>query len=197
MKDESAKTPGSAEEDNKDSGWITVTKRRSEVRKASRAAGSGTSASKTNAQESTSGRYSFRDVEKNLIRGSKMPPLPCEETKVVVRPRGGLCISKYGASVVAEAIWSAAGLGPEERNTDTMCPNHLQNIVVVSTSSQENVRLYVNVEAITGTGQHHEVSEYVAAPHATCKGVIHGILLSDDPGAIDRKIVNARNPLTL
>ncbi|KAH8023903.1 hypothetical protein HPB51_018925 [Rhipicephalus microplus] len=114
MEDEPSKTTGDAEEDNKDSGWITVTKRRSEVRKASRAAGAETPASKTNAQEPTSGRHSFRDVKKNLIKGSKMPPLPCEETKVVVRPRGGLCISKSGASVMAEAIWSASGLGPEE-----------------------------------------------------------------------------------
>ncbi|KAH7964591.1 hypothetical protein HPB51_027169 [Rhipicephalus microplus] len=126
-----------------------------------------------------------------------MPPLPCEETKVVVRPRGGLCISKPGASVVAEAILSATGLGPEDRNTDTMCPNHLQNIMVVSTSSQENVKRYVNVEAIMVDGQRHDVSAYVAAPHATCKRVIHGIPLSEDPGAIDRKIVNARNPLAL
>ncbi|KAL1481692.1 hypothetical protein MTO96_015318 [Rhipicephalus appendiculatus] len=78
-----------------------------------------------------------------------------------------------------------------------MCPNPLQNIMVVSTPSQENVRRYVNVEAITVAGQDHEVSAYVAAPHATCKGVIRGIPLSDGPEAIDRKIVNARNPLAL
>ncbi|KAH8010063.1 hypothetical protein HPB51_024493 [Rhipicephalus microplus] len=156
MEDELSKTPGDAEEDNKDSGWITVTKRRSEVRKAIRAACAGTPVSTTNAQEPTLGRHSFRDVKKNHIRGSKMPPLPCEETKVVVRPRGGLCISKSGASVVAEAIWSAAGLGPEERNTDTMCPNHLQNIMVVNTSSQENVRRYVKVVAFTVAGQRHK-----------------------------------------
>ncbi|KAH8036414.1 hypothetical protein HPB51_000337 [Rhipicephalus microplus] len=197
MEDESSETLGDAEEDNKDSGWITVTKRRSEVRKASRAAGAGTPALKMNAQEPTSGRHSYRDVKKNLIRGSKMLPLPCEETKVVVRPRGGLCISKSGASVVAEAIWSLAGLGLEERNTDTMCPNHLQNIMVISTSSQENVKRHVSVEAITVAGQRHEVSAYVAAPQATCKGVLHGIPLSDDPRAIDRKNVNARNSLAL
>ncbi|KAL1439190.1 hypothetical protein MTO96_047406 [Rhipicephalus appendiculatus] len=78
-----------------------------------------------------------------------------------------------------------------------MCPNPLQNIMVVSTPSQENVRRYVNVEAITVAGQDHEVGAYVAAPHATCKGVIRGISLSDGPEAIDRKIVNARNPLAL
>ncbi|KAH8020895.1 hypothetical protein HPB51_008007 [Rhipicephalus microplus] len=126
-----------------------------------------------------------------------MPPLPCEETKFVVRPRGGLCSSKSGASVVAEAIWCAAGLGLEDRNTDTMCRNHLQNIMVVRTSSQENVKRYVNVEDTMVAGQRHEVGAYVAALHATCKGAIHGIPFSDDPGANDRKIVNARNPMTL
>ncbi|KAH8041421.1 hypothetical protein HPB51_015479 [Rhipicephalus microplus] len=150
-----------------------------------------------NAQKPTPGFQSFRDVKKNLIRESEMPPLPCEETKAIVRPRGVLCISKSGASVVAEAIWSATGLGPEDRNTDTMYPNHVQNFMVVSTSSQENVERYVNVEAVMVDGQRHEVSAYVAAPHATCNRVIHGIPLSDDPGAIDRKIVNARNPLAL
>ncbi|KAH7948347.1 hypothetical protein HPB52_020718 [Rhipicephalus sanguineus] len=126
-----------------------------------------------------------------------MPPLPREETKVVVRPTGGLCISKVGPSVMAEAIWGAAGLDPDDRNMDTMCPNPLQNIMVVSTPSPENVKRYVNVEAITVAGQDHEVSAYVAAPHATCKGVIRGIPLSDGPETIDRKIVNAKNPLAL
>ncbi|KAH7955379.1 hypothetical protein HPB52_000801 [Rhipicephalus sanguineus] len=126
-----------------------------------------------------------------------MPPLPREETKVAVRPRGGLCISKVGPSVVAEAIWGAAGLDADGRNMDTMCPNPLQNIMVVSTPSTENVKRYVNVEAITVAGQDHEVSVYVAAPHATCKGVIRGIPLSDGPEVIDRKIVNAKNPLAL
>ncbi|KAL1468482.1 hypothetical protein MTO96_041442 [Rhipicephalus appendiculatus] len=192
-----AKTPVDAEENNMGSGWITVTRRRLEVKKAGGAFGAKTPASKTNAEEPTPGRRGFGDVKKNIIRGSKMPPLPREETKVIVRPRGGLCISKVGPSVVAEAIWGAAGLGPDERNTDTMCPKPLQNIMVVSTPSQENVRRYVNVEAITVAGQDHEVSAYVAAPHATCKGVIRGMPLSDGPEAIGRKIVKARNPLAL
>ncbi|KAH8019740.1 hypothetical protein HPB51_021563 [Rhipicephalus microplus] len=114
-----------------------------------------------------------------------------------MKPRGGLCISKAGASVVAEAIWGVAVLGPDERNTGTVCPNHLQNIMVASTLSQENVKRYVNVEAIMVAGQRPEVSAYVAASHVTCKGVIYGIPLSEGPGAIDRKIVNARNPLAL
>ncbi|KAH7967916.1 hypothetical protein HPB52_004099 [Rhipicephalus sanguineus] len=186
-----------AEENNRDSGWITVTRRRSEVNKAGGALGAQTAASKPTAEAPTPGSHGFEDIKKNIIRASKMPPLPRDETKIVVRPRGGLCIRKVGPSVVAEAIWEAAGLDPGERNSDTMCPNSLQNIMLVSTPSQENVKRYVNVEAITVAGQDHEVSAYVAAPHATCKGVIRGIPLSDGPEAIDRKIVNARYPLAL
>ncbi|KAH6932901.1 hypothetical protein HPB50_010631 [Hyalomma asiaticum] len=69
--------------------------------------------------------------------------------------------------------------------------------MVVGTPSQENATRYVNFEAITVASQDHEVSAYVAALHATCKGVIRGIPLSDSPEAIDRKIVNARDPLAL
>ncbi|KAH7935818.1 hypothetical protein HPB52_013975 [Rhipicephalus sanguineus] len=197
MECDGAETPVDAEEIDRDSGWITVTRRRSEAKKAGGAFGAKTPASQTNAEEHMPGRRGFGNVKKNIIRGSKMPPLPREETKVVVRPRGGLCISKVGPSVVAEAIWGAAGLDPDGRNMDTMCPNPLQNIMVVSTPSTENVKRYVNVEAITVAGQDHEVSAYVAAPHATCKGVIRGIPLSDGPEVIDRKIVNAKNPLAL
>ncbi|KAH7963562.1 hypothetical protein HPB52_021638 [Rhipicephalus sanguineus] len=89
------------------------------------------------------------------------------------------------------------GLDPNERNQDTMCPNPLQNIMFVSTPSQENVKRYVNAQAITVACQEHDVSAYVAAPNATCKAVIRGIPLSDGPEAIDHKIVNERNPLAL
>ncbi|KAH7975520.1 hypothetical protein HPB52_002616 [Rhipicephalus sanguineus] len=197
MECDEAGTQVDDEENNRDSGWITVTRRRSEVKKAGGALGAQTPASKPTAEAPTPGCHGFGDIKKNIIRASKMPPLPRDETKIIVRPRGGLCISKVGPSVEAEAIWEAAGLDPGERNSDTMCPNPLQNIMVVSTPSQENVKHYVNVEAITVAGQDHEVSAYVAAPHATCKGVIRGIPLSDGREAIDRKIVNARNPLAL
>ncbi|KAL1439189.1 hypothetical protein MTO96_047405 [Rhipicephalus appendiculatus] len=94
-----AKTTVDAEENNMDSGWITVTRRRSVVKKAGGAFGAKTPASQTNAEEPIYACLS------RLRRGGKRPPLPGEETKVVVRPRGGLCISKVGPSVVAEAIW--------------------------------------------------------------------------------------------
>ncbi|KAH7946085.1 hypothetical protein HPB49_020227 [Dermacentor silvarum] len=129
--------------------------------------------------------------------GQQMPPLPKHEMKIVVRPRGGLSITKAGPKVVAEAIWAATGISTTEREWDTMCPNPMQNVMVISTSSHEHAVCYTAVENITVAGQQYEVNAYVAAPHATCKGVIRRIAIEDGPEVIDRKIVNRRNPLAL
>ncbi|KAH7940931.1 hypothetical protein HPB49_008166 [Dermacentor silvarum] len=70
-----------------------------------------------------------------------MPPLPKEEAKIIVRPRGGLCISKVGPTAVADTIWQAAGLDSATRDTDTMCPNFQQNIMVISTPNKQRCTL--------------------------------------------------------
>ncbi|KAL1483466.1 hypothetical protein MTO96_033165 [Rhipicephalus appendiculatus] len=138
-----------------------------------------------------------KDVKRKVLKGSRMPPLPKDETKIVVRPRGGLSIAKAGPTAVAEAIWFAAGIDATEREQDTMCPNPMQNVMVVSTPNHGNTLRYTAVESIVVAGQQHDVSAYVAAPHATCKGVIRGISNGDGPEVIERNIVNRRNPLAL
>lgn len=93
-----------------------------------------------------------------------MPPLPKEEAKIIVRPRGGLCISKVGPTAVADAIWQAAGLDSATRDTDTMCPNFQQNIMVISTPNRNNAARYVGISGISIADQRFEVSAYEAAP---------------------------------
>ncbi|KAH7966124.1 hypothetical protein HPB49_013904 [Dermacentor silvarum] len=75
-----------------------------------------------------------------------MPPLLKEEAKIIVRPRGGLCISKVGPTAVADAIWQAAGLDSATRDTDTMCPNFQQNKMVISTPNRNNAARYVGAD---------------------------------------------------
>lgn len=123
-----------------------------------------------------------------------MPPLPKEEAKIIVRPRGGLCVSKVGPTAVADAIWQAAGLDSATRDTDTMCPNFQQNIMVISTPNRNNAARYVGISGISVADRRFEVSAYEAAPHSTCKGVIRGISLSDGPVMIDKKLVNPETP---
>ncbi|KAH7965865.1 hypothetical protein HPB49_011673 [Dermacentor silvarum] len=180
----------------KDSGWITVAKRRVCKNAAARLCAN-SSAAHPDGQDTLPSRNRYKDAKGKILRGSKMPPLPKDEMKIVIRPRGGLSITKAGPTVVAEAIWAATGISTTEREWDTMCPNPMQNVMVISTSSHEHAVCYTAVENITIAGQQHEVNAYVAAPHATCKGVIRRIAIEDGPEVIDRKIVNQRNPLAL
>ncbi|KAL1419594.1 hypothetical protein MTO96_005089 [Rhipicephalus appendiculatus] len=122
---------------------------------------------------------------------------PRTKRKLSSDPGAGLSIAKAGPTAVAEAIWFAAGIDATERELDTMCPNPMQNVMVVSTPNHGNTLRYTAVESIVVAGQQHDVSAYVAAPHATCKGVIRGISNGDGPEVIERNIVNRRNPLAL
>ncbi|KAH7974118.1 hypothetical protein HPB49_010206 [Dermacentor silvarum] len=162
----------------KDSGWITVTKRRVCKNAAARLCAN-SAAAHPDGQDTLPSRNRYKDAKSKILRGSKMPTLPKDEMKIVVRPRGGLSITKAGPTVVAEAIWAATGISTTEREWDTMYPNPMRNVMVISTSSHEHALCYTAVENITVAGQQHQVSAYVAAPHATCKGVIRRIAIED------------------
>ncbi|KAH7970747.1 hypothetical protein HPB49_015018 [Dermacentor silvarum] len=137
------------EEFSKDSGWQTVAVRRSGAKSApvERVGGISTGA-KPNDNLSAKGRRDRGRAKAKIIRGGRMPPLPKEDAKIIVRPMGGLNISKVGPIVVAEATWNAVGIDPVKRDSDTMCPNFQQNIMVVSTPCRENATRYVRVECI-------------------------------------------------
>ncbi|KAH7984368.1 hypothetical protein HPB52_019971 [Rhipicephalus sanguineus] len=186
------------EEFSKDSGWKTVAARRSRAKSAPvERAGAISTGANPNDDVACQGRRDRGRAKAKIIRGGRMPPLPKDDAKIIVRPRGGLNISKVGPTVVAEAIWNAVGIDSATRDSDTMCPNFQQNIMVVSTPSRENATRYVKIECIAVGGRQHEVNAYEAAPHSTCKGVIRGIAPSDGPEELDRKIVNSKNPQAL
>ncbi|KAL1428493.1 hypothetical protein MTO96_002867 [Rhipicephalus appendiculatus] len=126
-----------------------------------------------------------------------MPQLPKEDFKIIIRPKGGLDIAKTGPTIVADAILLAAGLRAEDQDSDTICPNLQQNIVVASTPKREHADRYVRIKQIKVMEHTYDISAYEAAPHTTCKGVIRGISLLDGPSTLDSKIVNERNPLAL
>ncbi|KAH7958829.1 hypothetical protein HPB49_005572 [Dermacentor silvarum] len=138
------------DEFSKDSGWQTIAVRRSGAKTApvERVGGIPTGA-KPNYNLSTKGRRDRGRAKAKIFRGGRMPPLPKEDAKIIVRPMGGLNISKVGPIVVAEAIWNAVGIDPAKRDSDTMCPNFQQNIMIVSTPCRENATRYVRVECIT------------------------------------------------
>ncbi|KAH7966138.1 hypothetical protein HPB49_014006 [Dermacentor silvarum] len=110
-------------------------------------------------------------ARKEIIKASRMPLLPQNETKVVIRIRGGLNIAKTGHVEIVQAIQEAAGLETTQCDGDTICPNLKQNIMVVSSPLPENVHGYLKIQSITIAGQTYEASSYQTAPDDTCKGI--------------------------
>ncbi|KAH7932718.1 hypothetical protein HPB49_001711 [Dermacentor silvarum] len=164
------------EDFTKDSGWQLVAARRSTRRRhaAANQTGADVVEVQPNAGSNARCRPDHAGIKSKIIRGGRMPPLPKEEAKIIVRPRGGLCISKVGPTAVAEAIWQAAGLDSATRDTDTMCPNFQQNIMVISTPNRNNAARYVGISGIS-PGKHRLNADLAAAAPGPGR----------DPGLVD------------
>ncbi|XP_037555178.1 uncharacterized protein LOC119431782 [Dermacentor silvarum] len=138
-----------------------------------------------------------KNVTASVIKAARMPAMPLEESKIVIRPRGGLDIVKTGTTTVAAAILAAAKITREESAADTICPNTQQNIMVVSTPNEDNETRSAKIQKISIQGKPYEVSAYRTAPHDTVKGVIRGIPINVRADELDRNIVDERNPLAV
>ncbi|KAM7315733.1 uncharacterized protein ISCGN_005516, partial [Ixodes scapularis] len=116
-----------------------------------------------------------------------------EAIKVIMRPRGGLDLSRVSIVKVMCAIGKAARVEIKDMGKDTLCPNVQQNIVVVCTEDEQRARRYANVEVLVVEGKSFEKKAYVAAPYGTTKGVIRGVPLEHSAEDIDRNVVGPRN----
>ncbi|XP_070387032.1 uncharacterized protein [Dermacentor albipictus] len=136
-------------------------------------------------------------VKAQVLKAGRMPPLPSNQIKIIIRPKGALNIAKIGSPTVTTAVLQAAQLSPADIIQDTVCPNTQQNIIVVCTPSLQNADRYVCIKSIQVNGVTHDVNAYETAAEDTTKGVIRGIPLSDTPQQVNANIVNTRNPLAL
>ncbi|KAG0412443.1 hypothetical protein HPB47_010416 [Ixodes persulcatus] len=126
-----------------------------------------------------------------------MPRLPKEHFRVIVRLRGGLNVINVSQVKIAQALVTAAGLSFTNAAKDIICPNAMQNILMVSSPSEHNAKTYAGVEAISIGSANYEVSSYLAAPDNTFKGILRNIDLEFDPDQLRSFIVQPRNPKAL
>ncbi|KAH7953215.1 hypothetical protein HPB49_006185 [Dermacentor silvarum] len=80
-------------------------------------------------------------LKSKIIRASRMPVLPKEDTKIVVRPR-------------------AAGISQDELSIsqDALCPNSWwPSIMVASTPRRENADRYARIKQIRISGKIHDL----------------------------------------
>ncbi|KAL1476595.1 hypothetical protein MTO96_036400 [Rhipicephalus appendiculatus] len=110
------------------------------------------------------------NLKNKVIKSSRMPRLPSEHWKIIVRPTSGLDVAKTGSARLGRAIALAAGIAPELAGQDIVCPNAMQNIIVISTASRNNADSYLRMSCLTLGTKKYEINTYEAAPHETCKG---------------------------
>ncbi|KAH7932867.1 hypothetical protein HPB49_003959 [Dermacentor silvarum] len=68
----------------------------------------------------------------------RLPPTHC---KIIVRPRDGLDLRKTSCYGISTAIFfKAAAITATQASTDLVCPNVVQNILVVCTDKEDNAR---------------------------------------------------------
>lgn len=138
-----------------------------------------------------------RNALKKLAAASRLPRLPRDHIRIIVRPRGGLDVKKISTIRVAQALAMAAALSPNEVGEDIVCPNNVQNIYVVSTPEERNARAYAMVKQIHLREGVFEVAAYMAASDNTCKGVVRGVDIEFNDAQLRAMIVHQRNPTAL
>ncbi|KAH6930630.1 hypothetical protein HPB50_015588 [Hyalomma asiaticum] len=140
------------EEMTEDHSWQSAGARKA----GARLAGANHNRMKSTTSDAPRGRNGGNNIKTRILRASRMLQLPREDTKIVIRPRGGLSIVKTGSTVVADAILAATNICTEDLRGDTLCPNIQQTIMVASTPRRENADRYVRVRQIVVLGRTYE-----------------------------------------
>ncbi|KAH8019113.1 hypothetical protein HPB51_016751 [Rhipicephalus microplus] len=137
--------PTRPDADGNADGWIEVTyKRKGRV-----------SPGKETAQKGTRSRSPKRRGGKRIVskilQTSKMPRLPADDIKIIVRSRDGLCIKHTCRASLDEAIPQEAGVSNDQ--IFTICPNPTQNILVISTADEKTAMKLVKIKDLKINGK--------------------------------------------
>ncbi|KAL1439509.1 hypothetical protein MTO96_010149 [Rhipicephalus appendiculatus] len=128
------------------SGWIEV------VSKKKKHAARADSNAPTSAQGSGNGgarTAAPQTVLRRVVTASRIPNLPRDHFKTIIRPRGGMDVKKTDLIIFKRALAKAASLTAEQVFDDTLCTNPSQNIFVVATPFEVNARAYARVQQIS------------------------------------------------
>ncbi|KAH6942156.1 hypothetical protein HPB50_001503 [Hyalomma asiaticum] len=119
-------------------------------------------------------------IKGSVIKAGRMPRLPKEHEKVIIRPQGGLNIAQTPTLLLASAILATSGIEREDTKEDILSPNAQQNIVVASSPSTEHTERYKQTKHLVINNKRYEVNTYASALDQTPKVVIRGIHLEHD-----------------
>ncbi|KAH6930513.1 hypothetical protein HPB50_014470 [Hyalomma asiaticum] len=120
---------------------------------------------------------------RKITKASRMPNLPTDGFKIVVRSRNGFNVSNYQKDRIHCCMLNAAGVGRDTAEEDSICVNERRNVIVVSTLSEHRARRNGGICKQRFTDREFEASAYTGAAENTSKRLIRGIPL--DEGSAD------------
>ncbi|KAH7943055.1 hypothetical protein HPB52_004419 [Rhipicephalus sanguineus] len=106
----------------------------------------------------------------------KLPPLPKNDIKVMIRPKQGLIVRDFTNHHVARALAAACGNNEVCRDEDLLIRlRNGSNIIIASTPKEEAANLLRRITKLTLDSKSYAVNAYVATPDGVVRGVVHGI----------------------
>ncbi|KAH7935778.1 hypothetical protein HPB52_013458 [Rhipicephalus sanguineus] len=183
-------------EDLSDDGWITAygnRRRHNQMKNTAPPSGA-----ECEVATEKKGRYNHTpSTFQRVVVGSRLPRMPEDHFRVIVRPKGGLNVSRVDHFALSKSLIMAAALTDKQAEQDSVYPNKTQNIIVISTPIIANAKAYAGVRRIHTSYGASEVSAYGAAPENTCKGVLRNIGPLTTDQQLDEAILNSRNPTAI
>ncbi|KAH7975515.1 hypothetical protein HPB52_002343 [Rhipicephalus sanguineus] len=117
----------------------------------------------------------------HLAKASRMPELPPDDYRIIVRPRGGFNGAEYQIDRIYCCLRNAAGIDREAAREDSICLNVKQNVVVLSTPSADRAIRCGAISKLCIGNREFEANAYQAAPENTSKGLIRNISKDENP----------------
>lgn len=121
-------------------------------------------------------------------RGPPASPLPEEDIKIILRPRGGLDLGSVPQATLADAIFKEACL--TQNPIDQMRVHRTPNYLLISTPAEERAQKYASIQSLNIKDRRYEMAAHVSAPANTVAGVIFNIPEDDSPEEIFRSVTN-------
>lgn len=126
--------------------------------------------------------------KKPLRRITPVEPLPPNDVKVVLRPRGGLALAKLSLAVLADTIQQHAHVEPN--GEDQIRIQAKSNFIIISTPSESRAVKYAEISSLLIGEHRYDVAAHVPAPANTSLGIIFNIPETDTPEEIAHSIIN-------
>ncbi|KAH7964570.1 hypothetical protein HPB51_027190 [Rhipicephalus microplus] len=175
-------------------GWIEVASKKKKLAERADCNAGNAPTSATGSGKGGSRTAASQNVLRRVVKASRIPNLPRDHFKTIIRPRGGMDVKKTDLLIFKRSLAKAASLTAEQVFDDTLCTNPFQNIFVVATPFEANARAYARVQEISMGSTVIGLAAYVAASDNTCKEVIRGINVDLSDAELTEMIVNRRNP---